>query len=308
VSKFSRLWLYGSSAAVILAGYYFLKHGKTVNFSALGTALRAYPTTSILLAFLFVLIQIFCQICRFWALVPSFQISWMHVGRIFTLGQFLNSFAPARAGDFLKVFLFAKKNTPNALTLPQATGVMLADKVIDVISLFLLCLLTGVNVAAQGMHFPSWLWPAVGAVILLILMLLAIPPIRKKAALGYSQLKDTLNPRQHPKRFLLALSFSLGAWTFESLAIKTLCAGQNFPITFAQSVWALLTLNIGIAIPIAVANIGAHEAALTFALTQLGLSATTGLAVATVHHLFQVSGVAVWLPVGLFARRPTSNE
>src|SRR5207302_68538 len=88
------------------------------------------PGRTIGAALLLVLCQLACQACRLWAILPrDAALSIARTAYAFSLGEWANIFAPARAGDALKVVLLNRIRGAAPLSLPKATGAILADKV-----------------------------------------------------------------------------------------------------------------------------------------------------------------------------------
>ena len=103
-------------------------------------------------------------------------------------------------------------------------------------------------------------------------------------------LKHGLLGALRPKQALAALAFSIGSWACEAAAVLVLANYQGLPITFSQAVFVLCVLNIAIAIPVSVANVGPFEASVVFALGTLGATTSQSLAGRN-----RPSRFAVWL-------------
>jgi len=90
------------------------------------------------------------------------------------------------------------------------------------------------------------------------------------------------------KRTLFSLSIALLAWMSEALTLQVLSSAQGFSIDFSQSVFLLSVLNLAIAIPISLANLGPFEAAIVFGLGKLGATPAISVAIAAAHHTLQM--------------------
>ncbi len=251
-----------------------------------------------------------CQSTRLWVLLPGpRRASWFDVFRAFNWGQLVNNYVPARAGDILKVALIRavapdtrvgdeSANTPRepaaiarASAASIAGSVLIADKIADIGSLFGLILLLAPGWLGQ-MTRPSWLSTRLVVLVALALtvastlLLTRLVSARARHVLlevvrGSSQLLKI-------RSFASALLFGAAAWLAESATLMTLVSAVGGRLSPAQALGVLVILNLGIAIPVSVANVGTFEAALTFGLTRLGLAAPIALAVATMHHVIQV--------------------
>jgi len=64
---------------------------------------------------------------------------------------------------------------------------------------------------------------------------------------------------------------------------------------------ALVLLNVGISVPISVANVGPYEAALAFGLRQAGVPLSSAVVLATVHHALELLAIGL-VSAGLLTR------
>ena len=260
----------------------------------LWTTLTRVPLSSLALALLLCLCQFGCQALRLWVLVPrDVHVTILRAAHAFAVGQWFNMLAPVRAGDAVKVIL-VNRNAGTPTSVATATGVVFADKIVDVGTLVLLATSFGMARlmgAAMEARLPGLrLVAATGVVLALALLGLRWAPrpwleklttLRRELVQGMAALKD-------PVRLLCGFSFSLGTWLAESLALGVLCAALGFPLSLPQIVLALVALNLGIAIQISVANLGVYEAVLALALSGSGIALPAAVAIATLHHALQL--------------------
>ncbi len=283
-----------------------------VSLGEIKGALGRFRFKSILLAALpIIFMQLTLQIARLWALipVPATRLpplrKWIGVARAFSFGQAVNAFAPARAGDAIKLVVLQRENRDIELPLGTAAGVILADKALDILSLVALSLFC---VAAWGKrlktihipHFGEYFFGGIGGLILIIVIALWVfPKVRTKIRELWTQVVKGLAPLRAPGKAIPSLLFSMLGWCGELWAIRILAAAQGWDLSFNEVLWAMIVLNFGVAVPIALANIGAFEASMTLGLVQVGVPAPIGLAIATAHHALQI--VCVYLWAGLLA-------
>ena len=221
-----------------------------------------------------------------------------YVGYVVTCGQLVNTFLPARAGDFLKIGLFR-----TSLSVLSASSVVLSDKIVDIGALVLLLLVIGTQELPPMSAFPS-LFPyalggvAVGAALVGIGFYL---PKKYRNAIqgGVQEIRRGFSGLTHPMQVARALAFGMLGWTSEAFAVYFLSHAFGASISIPQALWILALLNLAIAIPIAIANVGAFEAAIIFGITALGYKESLGLAVGTVYHALQIAGIVVM--AGMFA-------
>src|SRR5437667_2831677 len=182
-------------------------------------SLTGVPVAALGLVLVLVLCQLSCQALRLWAILPrQGRLTVGQTAYAFTLGEWLNIFAPVRAGDALKVVLMSRTPGAAAPSLPKATGAVLADKIVDGGSLVLLCVATGlvsvIRAGAEARLGGARTAVAAGAGVALLLLgtwwarphWLERPVVlRREFVEGLAALKD-------PVRLLTSVSFSLGAW------------------------------------------------------------------------------------------------
>lgn len=267
---------------------------------AVWRSLASVPITALASALVLVLCQLGLQAVRLWAILPQgVELTLGRVAYAFTMGEWVNTFAPVRAGDALKVVLLNRAAGTHAVSLGKATGAVLADKMVDAGSLVLLCAtagltsLSGAEVRAR-LPGPAIALGAATGVALLWLGLRSARPawlerlrgLQRELGRGLSALRD-------PAKLLTSTSFSVGAWLAEVLALRVLCRALGAPASYSLIVLALAVLNLGISVPVAVANIGVYEAALALGLQHAGAPLTSAVAIATLHHALELLGTNV---------------
>ena len=136
---------------LVVSGVVLWKKG--ISFSAVATAMDGFTSLSLAIVLLCACSQIFFMILRVYALMPGeTRIGWKSVAEAISYGQLINTFIPARAGDILKVVMFNRGDSENC-SLMTGAGVVLADKVVDVIALLLLFVFSGAYRVAES-HLP----------------------------------------------------------------------------------------------------------------------------------------------------------
>jgi uncharacterized membrane protein YbhN (UPF0104 family) len=280
-----------SAALVAAAAVILVAHRERLTEA--WNAAAELPTSALGGAFLLVLSQLGLQACRLWALTPrDARLPFWSGARAFTMGEWANIFTPARAGDALKVMLLCRAGGERPISLPTATGAVLADKLVDAASLIALSAVAagriGLASEVRQIRVPS----LVGALALAALVFLC-------AGLGHPWLVTRLKQwRRELGKGLAALTdadqlvpsvvFSLGAWLAEVLALRVLCAGLGFHLALAPIVLALAALNVGIGVPVTPANLGVYEGVLAFGLSRSGVPLPSAVAVAAVHHALEL--------------------
>jgi uncharacterized membrane protein YbhN (UPF0104 family) len=274
-------------SAIVAAGTAIVLATHPAQVRATLSQLMRLPMSALGGAFVMVLGQLTFQSLRQWAVVPrDMALGPVRVAYAFLWGEWLNVLVPARTGDALKIVLIRREagNRPGGV--PSAIGVVLADKVVDLASLVLLC-------AAAGSI--SLLWDRaytrlIAASVTAAAVLAAFAAMRLRSGArekhwtwmrdlrgGFSGLRDA-------PRVLASVVFGLVSWVAEGGALWLLCAGLGVTPTPSEILLALVVLNVGISVPISFANLGVYEAALAAGLGYAGVPLPTALAVAASHH------------------------
>lgn len=290
----------GTVLLLILLGWVLSRSG--ISLEKATQALTAFRAPVLLASCAFCVAQVLGMILRTKFLFTNrLDPGFRTVAYAISIGQGVNTFLPARAGDVIKAVLFSRAATgPIKPTLLQGAGVLLADRIVDISSLILLVVLSGAY-RMPGVTLPSL--PSIDgggigvAAALIVVIAVAVWLLRKKLSTARRwlyEMRAGLAGMLDPKRVTLSVLFAMAAWAAEALSLQVLANAQGLGISFSQSMYLLVILNLAIAVPVSVANVGAFEASIIFALGTLGASMEQGLAVATVHHAMQWAAISAW--------------
>ncbi len=308
----------------------FLSSGN-ISWHELKHSISGFGVTGCLLAFLFLGGQILFMVFRYWALLPTeHSINIFRMAYAISVGQAVNTYFPARAGDFLKAALMTRdpktafsgkaptgefEGEDRRFTFLKAMGLIVADRVVDVGTLILMVLFSGAlfipaDIVAKKEMPPTWVFVAVIVGILAAVII-------AKYAVG-TRVSDKLKTIAHwikdfragfrgmvkPRKLALGILFAALSWGCEILSLQTLSSMQGFPMTFTQAVFVLLALNFFISVPLSIANFGPFEAGVVMALQAVEKIPTEqALAVATVHHLAQMTSVVAMAAISFLLLR-----
>lgn len=251
-------------------------------------------------ALLLILAQATAQAMRFWSIIPrDIAPSALRGAYIFTVGDWTNIFLPARGGDALKVVLLTRPERRPGASLSKATGAMLADKVVDIGTLIVLCALAGLG---------SLLWlrtraalPAPGVVlgagvVLALLLAWAGRSRSPRVAAVKAGLHDVLRGQsalKHPFWCPASVSFSVAARALEVSAMGVLAGAVGFRLSPPLLLLALVTVNLSTVVPVSFASLGVYEAGLTYGLTRSGVPLPAAITIATTHHALELLGLTL---------------
>jgi glycosyltransferase 2 family protein len=227
--------------------------------------------------------------------------------------NYLNNILPLRLGELGKAYLATRNST---ITTMQSLSTVLIERLLDVLSVFVMLMIVLPFVPAGGIIVPAGITAASIAVAGVIGLFVAAA-FRERAIALARALTGRL-----PERFREALlsrgdDFLLGvqsaggkrlaAAVFWSV-ILWICWGGisvvmlNVFIVGAPWYWGIFAtcaVGLGLSIPSAPSGAGLYEAAVVAALAIFGISTSAGFAYALVTHIFTFVSTAVFGIIGL---------
>jgi hypothetical protein len=108
------------------------------------------------------------------------------------------------------------------------------------------------------------------------------------------RLAEGMRAVRNPRQLAGAAAMAFCSWSAEIVALHYLAAALGFDLGFAAAVRVLVMLNLGIAIPVSVANLGTYEATVAIGLHAAGMTLTEGVAIGAAYHVIQILGVALF--------------
>jgi uncharacterized membrane protein YbhN (UPF0104 family) len=274
---------------------------RQADLRGIGARLANLPRTTLLVASLLSLAQALAMATRLWSVFPhGARPGWAHVARAFGFGQLANSCLPGRVGDLIKALAMSRPSLPSGGTdTAGAMGVMLADKAVDAATLTLLvtafapALLAGL--AARAYHAT---WIGALAVVLAALAALALrrarPAAFREVRRAIAAALQAVRALMTPRRLFVALALGTCAWVAEATSMRVLSAPFGLDLSIPQAMVGLLVLNVGIALPVSLANLGAYEAATVVGLVPFGATPPQAVAIGAIHHAVQVVAIALF--------------
>jgi glycosyltransferase 2 family protein len=223
------------------------------------------------------------------------------------VGQLLNYTAPLRAGDAYKLARLSSNDADPQGRFANVASALVLERVADILALVLVAGLAlgslggAWDLSALPARAIAWRAGVAVALAAIVAVALAVRPPRVVVRF----LRDTRETLRSP-RFVGCVAVAIAAWGLDAGALWWTARSGGFAIAFAAAVQCVFVLNVGIAVPVTVANLGIFEATLAFALSRHAIGAESALVIATLDHFVILAGhvlcVAI-VRVALWGRR-----
>lgn len=205
-----------------------------------------------------------------------------------------SSFAPARAGDALRVLLLRREF---GVPLGFLGTVVALEKIADVGAL----LLVAAPIPLVLASIPAW---ATGALRLLSAVALVAVGLAA-ALLRLDRVRAWLGvPQGAPGALPLGFVAALGAWLTEMAEVALVLYAVGVPVSWGSCALVLLSVNLAITVP-SPGHFGTLEAGAIAALDALGVGMERATAFALLYHAMQIVPL---LAVGLALGRGTAKS
>lgn len=286
------------TAVTLILLFLFLRGRKDLSPEAILSAVRQVGLPNAVLVVLLAMTQIFFMVLRMYALCPSRpRASFRDVTYATAVGHSVNMFFPARAGEALKVLWLGRSVGMDEGYVARGAGWVLADRVVDLAGFFTVILLSGVLTLPAFktvVPFSLWWFPAGAAGIFGIAVVVNAysSKVHAKFQTWMTKLHEGFSGVRDPLGVSLGWLAGIGSWLVEIVALEILATSQGYTLQLSEAFFVLVVLNLAIAVPISVANVGTFEASMAFALKFFGVPLSTSIAIAGIHHLLQLFGVA----------------
>ena len=281
-----------------------MTRSQVLSLQELGESFSQLEVSVIAIATFFVALQFLFHILRFYCLFPKrFKLPFAKFSLVVLIGQIVNHFLPARTGDVYKVFAIKKQAPSPELTTAFTTSALLAEKFYTITSLIVFAAFsittTRIVLFPKSMDIGRLNTPLTWGITLGLGILFAVVIYRsQKVQAWFENLFHSFKTVLRPKRIVYGFVLAFLSWVAEVYSLSYLAATFSSTLTFSDCVLAITVLNLGIAIPITFASLGAYEAGLVFVLTRSGMDLEPALTIALTHHIIQI--LTVFLLTGLF--------
>ncbi len=271
-----------------------------LSWDSVFTSLAKIGIVNFLLALSMAVAQYSILAARFVLLLPkaSANVARRQICRIFTNGQLFNHLFPARAGDLYKVIALKGASTDPTFSSAYVVSALIIERLVSTLVLLSLIALlvdwSGVAIADLSFLDRSRQIKTLAAVILLLAVAFYVAQKRsKKLHQWLIELKRSFIKILGPQRLFIVVVLSIMIWSLEVVSMKFVAAPLGIDLQLGQGLFVLLLLNLGIAVPVTLGNIGTYEAVLVIGLSLWGVSTSDAIVVALSHHALQILSLAI---------------
>lgn len=283
------------TALVVGGGLGLASTLRRIDWATFASAIANVSAAPLALALGLSTVQVFAQLARFAVILPRAERSPLRqLLDVTAAGQLLNYAMPLRAGDAYKVARLSSGGPHPPGRAARLTSALVLERVADTLSLLLVTASTlGSPIGAlrafatpvrENAARAGFALAGVGVVV----ALLARRPPRVVAAFA----RDTWETISSP-RFVRCFAVAVATWVLDAGTLCWTARSAGSRIALGSALQCVFLLNVGIAIPLTVGNLGVFEASLGFALSRYGMAAEHALAIATLEHLVKLAGLVL---------------
>lgn len=289
---------------LVVAITVFLISRQGLSMADIKATVTRYSILTLVLVTLCNVLQNLCMMVRLGALVRGSRnpVSPRRVLRAIGIGQMANAVLPARAGDFGKVYFLSGEEggDKGRLSVAGATAIVLADKVMDTLAFACVLLFSGALFLPEIREKFN---PTTIALVVVLLVAVGFVIRKKISRKRWGEFVAGFRGVVEGKTFAVAMAAALGVWVTEALSISLLVWGLDHSITWDRAFFVLAFLNVAIAVPVSVGNLGTFEASIAMALRAISIPLPEAIGIALMHHFLQVLAMLVWFLIALVAKK-----
>ncbi len=290
----------GASAVVIAILVLMTINSSSISWEHVYQSLRQIGGLSLALALCMAVAQYFCLALRFFSLLPKAYVSPLNICRIYSVGQFLNHVVLARAGDLYKILAVKKAANNREFSTAYVVSALIIERFLASLTLLMLVflLMDWLTIKVTDIPVLDTAYQLMSGIVVVLLATAVLYLLQKRSTRLRRWLRElvkSFTTIMNLQRLSVSIGLSFLVWTFEVLSLKFLAAPLQIDFELGQGMLILLILNIGIAVPMTLANVGIYEAALVFGLGLWGVEPNKAIAVALCHHIIQIVALGVWV-------------
>lgn len=238
-------------------------------------------------------------------LLPRESVSPAKLFSLIMGALFLNHAAPAKAGDFARMYALARQGVAAG----RAVASVLASRACDLAGLVAVFAVAWTVAGAGG-------WGRVALPALIVVGCVAALPVlvrvRLPARLGsvgrYAARLQSAMRETGWRAFAGAFAFAAPAWVFEAGILFFVARGIGLELSLAGIVAASCFAVLAAAVPLTPGSVGTYEAGMVLVLVALGVPAETAFAAAVLTHavkfLYAFAAAPFAVREGIASTRP----
>ena len=272
---------------------------RALDWPAVASALASANVVWVGLGVLTILLSIGTRLARWAVLLYPRQAQPHSLLAAMLIGQLLNYFAPARAGDLVRAYLLGYTESESKV---WALGTVALEKFWDIWAL-----LVSIGLLSFSTALPDWLVsPAQGLALLSILALVVVwlvvrnrswaiarmawlgryLPSNVSARLhsGVERLLDGLDGLRRPRVWFWAGVWSAATWGIGALTNHTILMALGLSLPFSASLMLMVVLQLGVAVPTLPGRVGLFEGLCIVVLALFSIDRDTAFAVGVILH------------------------
>jgi len=275
-----------------------------IDWAMLGSALAHVSLLLLGLSLAVSTLQVFTQLARFFVVVPrEDRAPLRELLEATAVGQLLNYTMALRAGDAYRLARLSGAGEHAKGRVGRLAAALLLERVADVLALLVI---TACAVGSLGAPLRITASPTRETAVR-VAFAVALGGLAVSLLIGPSRRVVLRAARQtwqavSSPRFARCVVVSLVAWFLDAGTLYWTARSAGSAIPFRVAMPCIFVLNVGIAVPVTVGNIGVFEASLGFALAQYGVAPERALVIASLEHIAKVAGLVVC--VGLLKLAP----
>jgi uncharacterized protein (TIRG00374 family) len=243
---------------------------------------------------------------------PDGRVRWRSITGAYLAGAGINSFAPARGGDVMKIYL-AHRSMPKA-AYTTITSSLLAETLVDIVvgpALLIAAYLTGriPNLPALG-HLAAFEWSffasharwfMLAVAVILILLGVFFTYVERHVVAFWDRVRLGLAILATPRRYFRSVvPLQLLGWCCRIAAMYWFLAAFHVPAGVVSAALALAAQSASTLLPFTPGGVGTQQALLGYmfrnaAATSRVLAFSVGMQFVTTFANAVVGGLAIWL-------------
>jgi uncharacterized membrane protein YbhN (UPF0104 family) len=283
------------TALVLAGGIGAVASLRDMGWGAVGRALAGVSLLLLGVSFLVSTLQVFAQLARFVVLVPQeVRPPMRELLDATAIGQLLNYATPLRSGDAYKLLRLAPVGEHKTRRFAPLLAALLVERVADVAALVVMATWASASDLAGWARsaVPAQWTGAEVALVVLVAVVAAVVLIAPLRRIAQRFLRDVWGSIAS-LRFARSFGMSLVAWSLDAGTLWWTSRSGGYAISFRDAMQSVFVLNVGIAVPVTVGNLGVFEASLAFGLSHHGIPAQNALAIATLEHCAKFAGLGL---------------